>query len=108
MCYEYRDTAPDNGFYCLDRNPLTLTKVVHLLRFDTVHTGAEEKKTLQFRFSAYSACHVPFLLPLLRSLRGNRCCLFIILRLNGTTMKICHSLSVIIVLFHYRPFAGGS
>lgn len=44
MCYEYRDTAPDNGFYCLDRNPLTLTKVVHLLRFDTVHTGAEEKK----------------------------------------------------------------
>lgn len=44
MCYEYRDTAPDNGFYCWDRNPLTLTQVVHLVLFDTVHTGAEERK----------------------------------------------------------------
>lgn len=59
-------------------------------------------------FSLSLACHVAFLFPRPRSLRGNRCCLFIIQGLNGTTMKICHSLSVMIALFHYRPSAGGS
>lgn len=59
-------------------------------------------------FSMSLACHVAFLFPPLRSLRGNWCCLFIIQGLNGSTMKICHSLSVMIALFHYRPSAGGS
>lgn len=59
-------------------------------------------------FSVSLACHVPFLFPPVRSLRGNWCCLFIIQGLNGTTMKICHSLSFMIALFHYRPSAVGS
>lgn len=54
------------------------------------------------------ACHVPFLFSPLRSLKGNWCCLFIIQRLNGTAIKICHSLSLMIVLFHYHPSREGS
>lgn len=61
-----------------------------------------------FGFSVSLACHVPFLFSPLRSLRGNWCCLFIIQGLNGTTIKICHSLSVMIALFHYQPSAEGS
>lgn len=79
----------------------TLTQVVSyfsLLRYTLVYSG----------FNMSLTCHVPFLSLPLRSLGENWCCLFIIQGLNGTTMKICHSLSLMIALFHYRPSAEDS
>lgn len=45
----------------------TLTQVVHILFFDTIHTSPKTHSG----FSMSLACHVPFLFPPLRSLRGN-------------------------------------
>lgn len=74
---------------------------MHILFFDTTHTCAKTHSG----FSMSLDCHVAFLCAPLRSLRRNWCCLFIIQGLNGSTMKICHSLSVMIALFHYCPSA---